>query len=336
MNRDRLWTVIKWHDKSETEHEVEQRHDKIKEWNQKKRIARSNVWQLSCFDYVTLRQLSRLLLKIVKNAIFLIRCRNRNTKIQTTTINVTWQINIFEKDSENSPDIKCETNTRHQKSKNCVNACRKMWDKWMKIDWRLSKIDDLRLLKKNKQQMLKCQKRCWGVFSSDLFVEKCAETIKLFWIRLKNAYNFRFAQIFKRFGFSVSKSTYIFRVYIEDTMTLINLNFIQFYQLLVKVDLIDKRSSMTSINDVFVVCEKKYILTISKFNNGWNEQIDNNDLIEIFDLIDSSSKNFIDLFYKQTSNLKDIELCVLRNFYRFWLCWIFNNNFKSFEQTRSQ
>ena len=100
-------------------------------------------------------------------------------------------------------------------------------------------------------------------------------------------------------------------------MTLINLNFIQFYQVFVKVGLTDKQSSMTSINDVFVVCEKRYALTVSKSNNEWNERIDNNDLIEIFDLIDLSSENFFDLFYKQTSNFKSTELCAENNILSF-------------------
>lgn len=119
-------------------------------------------------------------------------------------------------------------------------------------------------------------------------------------------------------------------------MTLISLNFIQFYQFSVKTGLTDKRSSMASINDVSVVCEKRYALTISEFNNEWNQQIDNNDLIEVLDLTGPSSENLFDLFYKQTPNLKGTELCAESNIHRFWLWWTFNNSVKYLEQTRSQ
>lgn len=132
------------------------------------------------------------------------------------------------------------------------------------------------------------------------------------------------------------QATYSFCIYIYDAMSLINLNFIQFYRLLVKVDLIDKRSSTTSIDDVFVICENKYALMISRSNNEWNERIDNNNLMKIFDLIDSSSENPFNLFYKQASALKSAELCVEGNIHRLWLWWAFNNSFKYFEQIRSQ
>ena len=100
-------------------------------------------------------------------------------------------------------------------------------------------------------------------------------------------------------------------------MTLINLNFIQFYQLLVKADLADKRSSKTSVNDVFVVCEEKYAPTVSRSNNEWDERIDNNDQIEVLDLAGPSSEDPLDLFYKQAPNLKDTELCAEGNIHCF-------------------
>lgn len=92
-------------------------------------------------------------------------------------------------------------------------------------------------------------------------------------------------------------------------MTLINLDSIQFYQLPVKADLADKRSSMTSINDDSAVCEKRYAPTVSRSSNKWDERIDNNDLIEVLDLTGPSSQDPFDLSYKQAPNLKGIELC---------------------------
>ena len=57
----RLSAVIGWHGRSGAEHEVEQRRAKVKEWNQRRRAARSDVRQSSRSVDVTLRRLSRLL-----------------------------------------------------------------------------------------------------------------------------------------------------------------------------------------------------------------------------------------------------------------------------------
>ena len=176
--------------------------------------------------------------------------------------------------------------------------------------------------------MLKCEKRYWSVPFRGSFIGEYAGTTTPLWIRLRNAYNLRFVQFFEHFEFSISNFTYSFCIYIESTMTLINLDFIQFYRSFIKIDLTDKQLSMASINDVFVVYEKKYVFTIFRFSNEWNKQIDNNDLIEIFDLINSSLKNSFDLFYKQASNFKSTELCVENNIYCFWLCWAVNNSFR--------
>ena len=58
--------------------------------------------------------------------------------------------------------------------------------------------------------MLKCERRYWGVPPRGLFIEEFADTATPLWIRLKSAYNFRFAQFFEHFGFSISNSTHNF------------------------------------------------------------------------------------------------------------------------------
>lgn len=99
-------------------------------------------------------------------------------------------------------------------------------------------------------------------------------------------------------------------------MTSVNLDSIQFYQLPVKADLADKRSSMASVNNVPVVCEERYAPTVSRSNNEWDERIDNNDQIEVLDLTGPSSEDPLDLSYKQALNLKGTELCAEGNIHR--------------------
>lgn len=79
----------------------------------------------------------------------------------------------------------------------------------------------------------------------------------------------------------------------------------------------DKQSSMASVNDVSIVCEEKYAPKVSRSSNGWDEQIDNNNQIKIFDLTGSSLEDPLNLFYKQAPNLKDIELYAKGNIYCF-------------------
>lgn len=100
-------------------------------------------------------------------------------------------------------------------------------------------------------------------------------------------------------------------------MTLINLNSIPFYQLPVKVDLANKWSLEVSINDIPVICEERYTPTVSRSSNEWDEQIDNNDQIEVFDLAGPLSENPLNLFYKQAPNLKDTELYAKGNIHYF-------------------
>lgn len=60
---------------------------------------------------------------------------------------------------------------------------------------------------------------------------------------------------------------YAFCIYIEDTMKLINLDSIQFYEFPVKADLADKQSLMASVNDVPVFCEERYAPNVSRSSN---------------------------------------------------------------------
>lgn len=50
-------------------------------------------------------------------------------------------------------------------------------------------------------------------------------------------------------------------------MTLINLNFIQFYQSFIKADLVNKKPSIMSIDNVFIICEERYAFRVLKFND---------------------------------------------------------------------
>lgn len=100
-------------------------------------------------------------------------------------------------------------------------------------------------------------------------------------------------------------------------MTLINLDSIQFYQLPVKTDLTDKRSSMASVNeDIHVICEERNALKVSRSSNEWDERIDKNDQIEVLDLTGPSSEDPLDPSYKQAPNLKSTELCAEGNIHR--------------------
>ena len=100
---------------------------------------------------------------------------------------------------------------------------------------------------------------------------------------------------------------------------MINLDFIQFYQLFIKADLIIKELFIISINNTFVIYGQKYISRVSRFNGGWNRLLSDYNLIEIFNLIGSSSTDSLDLlFYKYTLDLKDIELYVGDNIRRLY------------------
>ena len=126
MDKDRLLAVIEWHGRSGAEREAEQRRAKAKEWNQRRRAARSDARKSPRSDDVTLRRLSRLLLKIVEDAVPLIRCRSRSAKIQAAAADVARRMNISEVGSEDSADMECETNTRHQGSRDCASTCRRV------------------------------------------------------------------------------------------------------------------------------------------------------------------------------------------------------------------
>ena len=91
-------------------------------------------------------------------------------------------------------------------------------------------------------------------------------------------------------------------------MTLINLNFIQFYQPLVKADLTNKRLSITSIDNVFVICEEGHTSTISRFNDEWNESLNDYDLIEVLNSTDSGDKEK----YESFPSFKELVLDIKR------------------------
>ena len=125
----------------------------------------------------------------------------------------------------------------------------------------------------------------------------------------------------KRLEFSTSDFTHSFFICIWDTITLIDLDFIHFYEFLNKANLTNKRSLITFVNNVFVICEEKYTSTISKFNDEWDKLLNDYDLIEVFNSINSSSKNSLALlFYKHILNLKDTKLYVEGNIRR--LCFL--------------
>lgn len=81
-------------------------------------------------------------------------------------------------------------------------------------------------------------------------------------------------------------------------MTLINLDFIQFYQTLTKADLAGKKLSITSIDDIVVIYEEKNASKVSRSSGEWGRRLNNYDLIEVSNSIDSSLKDSSDLFYK--------------------------------------
>lgn len=99
-------------------------------------------------------------------------------------------------------------------------------------------------------------------------------------------------------------------------MTLIDLNFIQFYQSLIKVNWANKTPSMTSVSDVLIICEKRYAATVSRFSSEWGKQLNDYDLTEVLDLTDLLLKDSFNLFYKQALNLEGTELYTEGNFHR--------------------
>ena len=88
-------------------------------------------------------------------------------------------------------------------------------------------------------------------------------------------------------------------------MTLIDLDFIHFYQPPSKGDLASKRLSMASVNDVPIIGVEGYTPTIPRSNGGWGGSLNDYDLIEVLDSTGSSSTDPLDLLsYNPTLNLK--------------------------------
>ena len=92
-------------------------------------------------------------------------------------------------------------------------------------------------------------------------------------------------------------------------MTLISLDSIQFYQTPTKADLAGKRPSMTSVDDVGVICGENNAPKVPGSSGGWGRRLNDYDLIQVPDSTGPSSKDLLDLSYKQAPDLKSTELC---------------------------
>lgn len=84
--------------------------------------------------------------------------------------------------------------------------------------------------------------------------------------------------------------------------------------------MIDKRLSITSIDNILVICEEGYVFMISKFNNEWGKLFNDYDLIEVFKFISLLTKDPLNLLsYKYALDFKGTELYVGGNIRR--LCF---------------
>lgn len=101
-------------------------------------------------------------------------------------------------------------------------------------------------------------------------------------------------------------------------MTLINFDSIQFYQTPTKADLAGKKPSMTSVDDVAVICGENNAPKVPRSSRGWGKRLNNYDFIEVPDSTGSSPKDSPDLFYKQAPDLKGTELYAGGNVRRLW------------------
>jgi len=61
---------------------------------------------------------------------------------------------------------------------------------------------------------------------------------------------------------------------------------------------------MASISDVPVIYGEGYTPTVTRPSGGWGGRLDNYDLIEVLDLTGTSSKDPLDLSYKQALDRK--------------------------------
>ena len=154
-------------------------------------------------------------------------------------------------------------------------------------------------------------KRCyWDNIFNNSLIKKNAGTVSSLQTQFRNIYNFHLAS-FWTFWISNFKFHTQFFFYIWNTIILINLDFIQFYQFSIKTDLIDKKLSIMSIDDISIICKKGHIFIVHKSNDGWNKLFNNYNLIEIFNSINSSFKNLFNLlFHKHILNLKGIKISV--------------------------
>lgn len=222
-------------------------------------------------------------------------------------------MNISKKCSKDSVSISCELNTRHQRSRNCTSVCCRVWCKWIKIKQWWSEIS-------NWGSWRKVNSRCWNkkdttvVMSSAAHLLQRRQTQQHCCEHDSKAHIILVSFCFKCLEFSTSNFTYSFFLCIWDTMTLIDLNFIQFYQSLIKVNWADKTLLITSVSDVLIICEKRYAATVSKFSNKWDEQLNDYNLTEVLNLTDLLLKDSFNLFYKQALNLEGTKLYTEGNF----------------------
>ena len=93
---------------------------------------------------------------------------------------------------------------------------------------------------------------------------------------------------------------------------------------------------MASIGDVPVIYGEGHTLKVARHSGGWGGRLDDCELIEVLDLTGTSSKNALDLSYKQALDPQGTELYAGGNVRRLWFWWAFNDSSSSLKRTRSQ
>lgn len=108
------------------------------------------------------------------------------------------------------------------------------------------------------------------------------------------------------------------------------LNFIQFYRFSIEANLSRKKIiKMFNVND-FTIPENEKSSKISiERNNEWNV-LWSDHFIEFKNLIDSSSKEQFDFFFKKVTDFKNIETNVKNKIISFFDQYVFINDLKTF------